>query len=384
MPNNSSARREKKSKEKKKSEKRRTAPPPLHKEDKASMDKAGLDSVAHSLSLSGQDELTMDTSSSSLSLAGAEKETPLMMGYLEHYHSMAEEERVRIHEEALRANPKASAQELIEAKRVALWKSMHKAQKRKDHAAKDASSPPSLSAGTGEPISLLSLQAQPKLSTPTSVIKGTLSLTKEERAPVFEATKRLHPNADHKAFNEAYRIALWKADNQKRGIISGGSLGAVDISLSSETDDKGDSGEDSDSSEDGLQAIRNDLLRQGQVYPPSSPKANRLLARLMKSPPKLQLEERSRQDLDKEPLSFVSPTKQAKSDSAEANQGHKTGDVTGQGGSVSASLGLSSLVSLDNEHQLDRQTAADTIRNGSLLSLPQPTEATGINSIASS
>jgi hypothetical protein len=81
----------------------------------------------------------------------------------------------------------------------------------------------------------------------------------------------------------------------------------------------------------------------------------------MKSPPKLQLEERSRQDLDKEPLSFVSPTKQAKSDSAEANQGHNAGDVTGQGGSVSASLGLSSLVSVDNAHQLDRQTAADTI-----------------------
>jgi hypothetical protein len=39
---------------------------------------------------------------------------------------------------------------------------------------------------------------------------------------------------------------LWKADNQKKGIISGGSLGAVDISLSSETD-KGDSCEDSDS-----------------------------------------------------------------------------------------------------------------------------------------
>ncbi len=75
---------------------------------------------------------------------------------------------------------------------------------------------------------------------------------------------------------------------------------------------------------------------------------------------------------------------QAKSDSADANQGHETGDVTGQGGSVTASQELSSFVSLDKEHQLDRQTAADTIRNGSLLSLPQPAEATGINSIASS
>ena len=54
----------------------------------------------------------------------------------------------------------------------------------------------------------------------------------------------------------------------KRGINPGGSLETVDISLSSETDDKGDSGEDSDSSEDGIQAIRNDLLRQRQVSPP--------------------------------------------------------------------------------------------------------------------
>ena len=169
MPNNSHARREKE--KKKQSKKKKTDSLLLRKEDKASMDKAGLDSVAHSLSLSGQDELTMDTSSSSFFLAVAEKETPLMMGYLEHYHSMAEEERVRIHEEALRANPKASAQELIEAKRVALWKSMHKAQKRKDHAAKDASSPPSLSAGTGKPTSLLSLQAQPKSSTPLKILR---------------------------------------------------------------------------------------------------------------------------------------------------------------------------------------------------------------------
>ena len=221
MPNNSHARREKE--KKKQSKKKKADSPLLHKEDKASMDKAsmdkaGLDSVAHPLSLSGQDELTMDTSSSSLSLAGAEKESPLMMGYLEHYHSLSEEERVRIHEEALRANPKASAQELIEVKRAALLKSMHKAQKRKDHAAKDTSSPPSLSAGTGKPASLLSLQAQPISDTPTRMNPGTVSLTKEERATAFEATKKLNPNAGHKAFNEAYGFALWKADNQKRGI----------------------------------------------------------------------------------------------------------------------------------------------------------------------
>ncbi len=119
-----------------------------------------------------------------------------------------------------------------------------------------------------------------------------------------------------------------------------------------------------------MQAVRNDLLRPEQVSPSSSPQENRFLAGLMKSPPKLQLEEQSRPVLDKEPLSPVSPTKQAKSDPADANQGHKTGDVAGHGGSVSASLGLSSIVSVDNAHQLDRQTAADTIRNGSLLSYP--------------
>jgi hypothetical protein len=103
----------------------------------------------------------------------------------------------------------------------------------------------------------------------------------------------------------------------------------------------------------------------------------------MKSPPKLQLDEQPRQDLDKEPLSLISPTNQARLDPEDANIGRQTGDVTGQGGSVSASLGPSSLVSVDDALQLDRQTAADTIRNGSLLSLPQPTEATGNNSDAS-
>jgi hypothetical protein len=74
----------------------------------------------------------------------------------------------------------------------------------------------------------------------------------------------------------------------------------------------------------------------------------------MKLPPKLQLDEQSKQDLDKEPLSLVSPTNQARLDSEDANLGHRTGDVTGQGDSVSVSLGLSSLVSVDNAHQLDR------------------------------
>ena len=81
------------------------------------MDEARMDSVAHPLSLSGQDECVMDTSSSSLSLAGAEKETPPMMGHdimMNYYNSLSDDEKTKLHEEALKANPRASAQELIE------------------------------------------------------------------------------------------------------------------------------------------------------------------------------------------------------------------------------------------------------------------------------
>ena len=141
MPNNSHARREKE--RKKQSKNKRTVPPPLHKEDTASVDEATMDSVPRSLSLSGQDEAVMDTSSSSLSLAGAEKESPPMTGHdvmMEYYHSLSDEERTKIHVEALRANPKASAQELTEVKRAALWTAMHKARKRKEQAEKDTSS----------------------------------------------------------------------------------------------------------------------------------------------------------------------------------------------------------------------------------------------------
>ncbi len=112
--------------------------------------------------------------------------------------------------------------------------------------------------------------------------------------PVFAATKLANPNADHKAFNVAYGIALWKADNQKRGINPGSNLDAVDISFSSETDNKNNSREDSDSSKDGMQVIRNDLLRQRQVSTPSPPKENQFLAGLIKSPAKLQLGEQSK------------------------------------------------------------------------------------------
>ena len=87
------------------------------------------------------------------------------------------------------------------------------------------------SLGTFKPVSSLSMQAQPKSDTIPKKNFRDLSLTKEERGPVFEATKLANPNVSNKAFDVAYGIALWKADNQKRGINPGGSLDAVDISL---------------------------------------------------------------------------------------------------------------------------------------------------------
>jgi hypothetical protein len=102
--------------------------------------------------------------------------------------------------------------------------------------------------GAVKPASPLSLQAQSKSDASLEVKPYSLSLTKKERAPVFAATKLANPDADRKAFNLAYNIALWKADSQKRGINPGSNLDAVDISLSSETDDEDNSGEDSDSS----------------------------------------------------------------------------------------------------------------------------------------
>ncbi len=45
-----------------------------------------------------------------------------------------------------------------------------------------------------------------------------MSLTKEERTPVLEATRLANPDADANALNKAYKIALWIADCLKKGV----------------------------------------------------------------------------------------------------------------------------------------------------------------------
>ena len=61
---------------------------------------------------------------------------------------------------------------------------------------------------------------------------------------VFATTKAANPDAKRVDFGLAYKIALWKADSQKRGINPGSNQDAVDLSLSSLSDSEDGSGED--------------------------------------------------------------------------------------------------------------------------------------------
>ncbi len=125
------------------------------------MDEARMDGVPYPLSLSGKDDSIMDIGSSSLSLSSSASKTGISTA---------------------------------------------------DSRNKDGSLS-MLSLGAFKPASPLSLQAQPKSDTPPKANSRSLSLTKEEKRPVFEATKLATPDANHKAFDVAYGIALWKAEN---------------------------------------------------------------------------------------------------------------------------------------------------------------------------
>ncbi len=150
------------------------------------------------------------------------------------------------------------------------------------HEAKDSTLPRT---GTAKLTGPPSLEAQSKPGSSTSV-RYYLSLTKEERTPVFNATKLANPDADANAFNKAYKIALWKADSLKKGINPGQNWEAVDYSPIPDTFSEDSGQERSSSSEDGLQAIKNDLLRQRQAPSSSSPQENKYLASFKRSPDK--------------------------------------------------------------------------------------------------
>jgi hypothetical protein len=96
---------------------------------------------------------------------------------------------------------------------------------------------------------------------------------------------------------------------------------------------------------------------------------------------KPQPDEQANQALDKDPLSLISPTKQAEKGSSDAKQGHRAGDVTGHGGSVSAPHGFPSLDPLVNAQLADMPSVAALIRTGFMHSSSQQhTDGIGINS----
>jgi hypothetical protein len=202
---------------------------------------------------------------------------------------------------------------------------------------KDAS-PPLLQLGTVRRTASPSLRSEPKSDAPLQW-KNSLSLTDEERATVYDETRAAIPDSDAKAFALKYKLALWEADVKKMGSNPGGNLGNVDLSSLSETDDEEDSGEDTDSSDDGMKVIADDLERQKKVSPPSSPKENRYLVGFMKSSDKQPQDAQAKQALDKDPISLFSPLEQAVNEASAKKQGQRTGDVTGHGGSMSVQHG---------------------------------------------
>ncbi len=196
---------------------------------------------------------------------------------------------------------------------------------------------------------------------------------------MYDETRLANQDADSKAFTLVYKIALWEADVKKKGNNPGGNLGEVDLSFISGTDVEENSGEDSDSSEDQTKAIRNDLERQKQVTPSTSPLQNKYFAGFMKSSGKQQSDAPAKQAPDEDSISLPSSYTQADNGSSAEKQGQRTGDVTGHGGSMSVQHGSLSPALLDDTHVANLQSVADGVRKGSSLSSSQATDAERIN-----
>ncbi len=293
----------------------------------------------------------------------------------EHALSLAKGESVDIYADVREANPNASAKELGKALRAHRVQAALAWHKDRVHEAKDSSLSQTGKFKLTEP---LSIEAQSKSDSSTTV-KYYLSLTKEERTPVFEATKLANPDADDKAFNKAYKIALWKADSLKKGINPGQNWEAVDYSPVSDTYSEDSGQESSSSSEDGILAIRKDLLRQRQAPSSSSPQENKYRASLKRSPDKPQPVAQGKQAMDKDLSSLISPLKQAGIITTEG-QVQRAGDSPGHGGSMTAYHGTPPLDLPAAAHLEGIQLAVDLIRAGSSSSSSQPADPIRNNS----
>jgi hypothetical protein len=275
--------------------------------------------------------------------------------------SLTKQDNSNLYQEVKEANPNAAAKELGSALRALKVQAALVWHRKKLHERKDSSLP---FAGTAKPTEPLSLEAQPKTDASTTV-RYYLSLTKEERTPVFEATKLANPDADAKEFNKAYKIALWKADSLKKGINPEQNWEAVDFSPVSDTFSEDSDQESSTSSEDGMQVIRKDLLKQRQAPSASSSLENEYLAGFMRSPDKPQPDNQAKQTLDKDPFSLISSFKQVGIITSTEEQVQRAGDSTGHGGSMSAHHGTPSLDLPADAHLDSMQLAVDLIRAGS-------------------
>ena len=154
----------------------------------------------------------------------------------------------------------------------------------------------------------------------------------------------------------------------------------MDFSPVSDTYSEDSDQESSTSSEDGMQVIRQDLLRQRQAPSSSSAVENKYLTGFMRSPDKPLPDVRAKQALDKDPFSLISPLKQAGSNTALEEQTQRAGDSTGHGGSMSADHGTPSLAPPADAHLDGMQLAVDLIRAGSSSSSSQPADPIWNNS----
>ena len=131
-----------------------------------------------------------------------------------------------------KANPGLSEKEFCEVKRAVMLKKAHEARRERLE-----------EKGTIKPVDDLTLKAQQESPSQDVRPYACLILTKEERVAVAAATKMANPDANREDFELAFRIALWKADSQKRGINPGSNEDAVHLSLSSLSDSEDGSGE---------------------------------------------------------------------------------------------------------------------------------------------
>jgi hypothetical protein len=118
--------------------------------------------------------------------------------------------------------------------------------------------------GTVKKAYALSSSAESKTIIPLGMTRMS-SLTRDEKVDVYAATKDAYPDETRGAFSLKLKIALWEADVRKKGGNPGRNLDNVDLSSLDKKDDEEDSAEDSNSSDDGMKAMREDLERQRKV-----------------------------------------------------------------------------------------------------------------------